>query len=112
MELESKDVDFDLVEGLEKLQPFGEGNSEPIFAMKNLVVQEKRILGNGNKHIKLFLAPADGSPKIFEVVAFIGYDKYLEIKEGSRIEILCNVQKDEWNGNRKIQLMLIDAKII
>lgn len=110
-EVSGSDVDFDLVEDLEKLMPFGEGNSEPILAMRNLIVQEKRVLGNGNKHIKLFLSPADGSPKIFEAVSFNGYEKYEHIKIGDKIDILCNIQKDEWNGNKKIQLMIVDVKL-
>ncbi len=111
-ELQSEDVDFDLVEDLEKLKPFGEGNTEPIFKMRNLVVKEKRIIGTGNKHIKLFLMPLSGSPKIFEAISFNGFDKFEHVIAGNHVDILCNVQKDEWNGNRKIQLTLIDLKVI
>lgn len=111
-ELSSNDIDFDLVEDLEKLKPFGEGNTEPIFALRDLIVREKRVLGNGNKHIKLFLSPSDGSPKVFEAISFNGYEKFEHVKTDDHVDILCNVQKDEWNGNRKIQLMLIDLKVI
>lgn len=111
-ELSSEDIDFDLVEDLEKLKPFGEGNVEPIFKLRNVVVKEKRVIGNGNKHIKMFLMPLNGSPKIFEAISFNGYEKFEHVKEGNHIELLCNVQKDEWNGNRKIQLTLIDLKVL
>lgn len=110
-ELLAEDIDFNLVEGLEKLKPFGEGNSEPIFLMKNLVVREKKTVGSGEKHVKLFLSPADGCPKIFEAIAFNGYEKFAHINVDDQVDILCNIQKDEWNGNKKIQFMLIDAKI-
>lgn len=111
-ELASEDVDFDLVDDLEKLKPFGEKNTEPIFKMQNLVVKEKRIIGTGNKHIKLFLMPLNGSPKIFEAISFNGYDKFEHVLAGNHVDILCNVQKDEWNGNEKIQLTLIDLKVV
>lgn len=111
-EVLAQDVDFNLVEGLEKLRPFGEGNSEPVLIMKNLMVQEKRTLGNGEKHIKLFLAPSDGCPKIFEAISFNGYEKFSNIKTGDKIDILCHIQKDEWNGNKKIQLSIVDIKSI
>ncbi|EKE18904.1 MAG: hypothetical protein ACD_9C00201G0002 [uncultured bacterium] len=111
-ELRSEDIDFDLVEDLEKLKPYGEGNAEPVFIIKNLVVREKRIIGNGNKHIKLFLTPSDGSPKIFEAISFNGYEKFEHVSADNRVEILCNVQKDEWNGNKKIQLTLVDLKVV
>jgi single-stranded-DNA-specific exonuclease len=109
-DIAAEDIDFELVEGIEKLKPFGEGNREPVFMIKDLIVKEKRIVGNGNKHIKLFLAKAD-LPKIFEVISFNGYEKYSGITEGNKVDILCNIQKDEWNGNKKIQLTLIDLKI-
>jgi single-stranded-DNA-specific exonuclease len=107
----AEDVNFDLAEDLEKLKPFGEGNDEPVFLIRGLTVREKRIVGNGNKHVKLFLTSSSGSPKIFEAISFNSYEKYLEIVAGNKVDILCNIQKDEWNGNKKVQLMLIDLKM-
>ena len=106
-----ENINFDLVEELEKLKPFGEGNREPVFLIKNLIVKEKRVVGNGNKHIKLFLA-ADNLPKIFEAICFNSYEKFIDITEGNNIDIICNIQKDEWNGNKKIQLTLIDLRVV
>lgn len=109
-QLDAKDLDFNLVEDLEKLKPFGEGNREPVFLLKNMTVREKKIVGNGNKHVKLFLTPED-QPKVFEAISFNSYDKYIDVTEGNQVDILCSVQKDEWNGNSKIQLTLIDLKV-
>ncbi|EKD46458.1 MAG: hypothetical protein ACD_67C00230G0002 [uncultured bacterium] len=110
-EIMAEEVDFNLVEGLDKLKPFGEGNSEPIFLMKNLIVREKKTVGSGEKHIKLFLSPSDGCPKLFEAISFNGYAKFAHINIDDQVDILCNIQKDEWNGNKKIQFTLIDANI-
>ena len=107
----AENINYDLVEDLEKLKPFGEGNREPVFLIKNLNIKEKKIVGNGNKHIKLFLT-TNGSSNIFESICFNGYEKFIDINEGSNVDILCNIQKDEWNGNKKIQLSLVDMKII
>ena len=111
-ELTADIVDFDLVEDLEKLKPFGQDNDEPIFIMKNLIVREKKIVGSGNKHIKIYFSPKDGAPKIFEAISFNGYEKFQHVKIDDEVEILFNLQKDEWNGNKKIQLTLIDLKVI
>ncbi|MDD5397156.1 MAG: single-stranded-DNA-specific exonuclease RecJ [Candidatus Moranbacteria bacterium] len=110
-EVKTDEIDFDLIEDLEKLKPFGQNNEEPVFMVKNLIVREKRTIGSGEKHIKLYFSPADGSPKVFEAVSFNGYEKFKHVVEGNNVDILCNLQKDEWNGNKKIQLMLIDLKI-
>ena len=106
-----ENIDFSLAEDLGKLKPFGEGNQEPVFLVKNMQVKEKRVVGNGNKHIKMFLT-ANGLPKIFEVICFNGYEKFIDVMEGDNVDIVCNIQKDEWNGNKKVQLSLIDLRII
>lgn len=111
-EIQTGEIDFDLVEDLEKLKPFGQGNDEPIFVIRDLIVREKRDIGTGNKHIKLFLSPSDGSPKIFEAISFNGYEKYRNVLQNDHIDIACNIQKDEWNGNKKIQLTIVDVKVI
>ena len=43
-----------MVESLKELEPFGEGNKMPIFAIKNLKIDSIRALSEG-KHLKLTL---------------------------------------------------------
>lgn len=105
------DISFELVDDLLKMEPFGQGNKEPIFLLRNLIIQELKWLGNGEKHLKLFLRPTDGSPKIFEAIGFSMLDKFSEIKVNDKINIIFNLSRDEWNGNEKIQLKIIDIKI-
>ncbi|HEX8974502.1 MAG TPA: single-stranded-DNA-specific exonuclease RecJ [Patescibacteria group bacterium] len=109
-ELLPADVDFALTDSLEKLKPFGEGNGEPIFLMRNLIVRERKIIGSTNKHVKMFLSVKDGNPKIFEAISFNGAERFASILENDCIDIVCTVAKDEWNGSKKIQLTLLDAK--
>ena len=40
---------------IEQLEPFGEGNPEPVFLCQGLVAENIRQLGAGNKHLKLKL---------------------------------------------------------
>jgi single-stranded-DNA-specific exonuclease len=111
-EISAVDIEFGLLEGLEKMQPFGEGNLEPLFLMKKVEVLEVRVLGNGKKHLKLFLKPSDGSPKIFEAVAFNSYDKMEKVAAGNIIDIVFSLGRDQWNGNNKIQLILEDFCLV
>ena len=48
------DINKEMVESLNKLEPFGEGNEMPIFAFKNLKIDSIRALSEG-KHIKMTL---------------------------------------------------------
>ncbi|HBP00709.1 MAG: Single-stranded-DNA-specific exonuclease RecJ [Candidatus Moranbacteria bacterium GW2011_GWE1_49_15] len=108
-EVSAEELDFSLAEGLEKCKPFGEGNPEPVFVMRGLSVENLRTIGNGEKHLK-FSLKAQGSPKILEAVGFYLAKEFAHIRRGDLIDAAFNLQKDEWNGNRRIQLMLIDLK--
>ncbi len=50
----SKDINKEIVEEIEKLEPFGEKNKTPIFVYKNLKIDSIRALSEG-KHLKLTL---------------------------------------------------------
>lgn len=112
MEVFPEDVTWELVEEIKKIEPFGEGNEEPVFIMRKMLVEDFRLVGNGNKHIKLGLRGKNGSPKIFEAIGFSLSEKGAKIRAGSELDIIFSIQEDAWNGNKKIQLNLIDFKII
>jgi single-stranded-DNA-specific exonuclease len=111
------EITFDLIEDLEKLKPFGIGSEEPILLIEKLIIQEKRFLGNEKKHVKFFLSSAENelrvneSIKIFEAISFGGGEKFAAFNEGDKIDIVCNLQKDNWNGNSKIQLNVVDMRL-
>lgn len=109
-EINPEEINWDLMEEIKKMEPFGEGNSEPVFLMKNTEVLEAKICGNGSKHLKLSLRGAGGSPKIFDSIGF-GMGNNSSIKNGDKIDIVFNLREDSWNGNKKIQLRLVDLKL-
>lgn len=111
LEIFAQDIDFDLVNDLGKMEPFGQGNKEPIFMIKKLIIKELKWVGNGEKHLKLFLQPEDGSPKLFEAIGFSMLKRFGDIKKGEKVNMLFNLYQDEWNGNKKIQMKIVDLKV-
>ncbi len=112
LEIKIEDIDWDLMQELKKMEPFGEGNKDPIFIIKNLIVEDARVVGNGSKHLKMFLRSENGGPKMFDAIFFGGGNDFGEIEKGDRIDIACSLSQDEWNGNKKIQLKIIDLKMV
>ena len=110
LELTPQDIGLELVEDLKKMEPFGQGNALPIFLMNNLIVQELKWVGNGEKHLKLFVRPESDSPKIFEAIGFNLSERFNALKVGDKINLLFNLEQDEWNGNKKIQMKIVDIK--
>ena len=52
------DVDLDLAEELKLLEPFGEGNEEPVFGMRNVFFSDVRPLGSDGRHMSVTLRGA------------------------------------------------------
>ncbi|MFZ2192888.1 MAG: single-stranded-DNA-specific exonuclease RecJ [Candidatus Moraniibacteriota bacterium] len=110
LEIRASEINWEFMEELKKMEPFGMGNKEPVFMMKDMQISDVRAVGNGSKHLKLTLKATDNSPKLFEAIAFKLGEKFSDLKKGDNIDIVFNLQEDSWNGNKKIQLNIIDLK--
>lgn len=49
------EVTLELAEKVREMEPFGEGNPEPIFALRGVPLAEVRSMGNSLKHLQVFL---------------------------------------------------------
>ena len=112
LEITAEDVNWEFITELKKMEPFGQGNEEPVFCMKNMQVVDFKIVGNGEKHLKLSLRGEGSSPKIFDAIGFRMAQSFPQLKKDDKIDIVCNLQEDEWNGNKKIQLKLVDMRMV
>ncbi len=112
LEIRLDDINWDLLNDLKKMEPFGTGNPEPIFLARNVAISDLKIIGNGKKHFKLLLKSCEGSPKIFEAVGFSLVSKFPNLKKDDKLDIVFKIQENEWNGSKRIQLNLIDLKLV
>lgn len=110
LEIDPKDIESELVSEIRKMEPFGMGNPEPVFLARKMIAKDVRVVGNGSKHLKMTLSP-DGNGKVFDSIGFGLGDKFPSIPVGSLVDVVFNLQEDGWNGNRKIQLRIIDLKV-
>lgn len=108
-ELDLADLNWELFEQIEKFEPFGSGNPKPIFLIKNLRVESVRTVGNDNKHLKLFLKH-DNMVKSFEAIGFGMGNLISEIKYEDLVDIVCEINLNEFNGTRKLELRLVDLR--
>jgi len=105
------EINWDLVAEIKKMEPFGEGNDEPVFLAKNFSVAEMKIVGNGGGHLKMTLREAGGrNPKMFEAIGFGMGANVSNLRVGDHLDLVFNLQEDEWNGHKKIQLRIVDVK--
>lgn len=111
-ELAPKDITWALYDEVEKFAPFGEGNPRPKFLIRNLIVKNISVVGNGNKHLKLTLSEnRDHSPKFFKAIGFGLGNCSQNIEINNTIDVMAELLIDEWNGNRELQLKIDDLKV-
>ena len=92
----AKDVNKKTIEELEKLEPFGEKNKNPIFVYKNLKIDSIRALSEG-KHLKLTLK--DDNLLINAIGFNLGHlsEEYLI---GDKIDIAGNLEINKYGRRR------------
>ena len=108
MQLTLSMVDWSLLNELENFRPFGEGNRKPLFVAKNLKLVNFDKVGAEKKHLRLLVSHPEGQPR--KAIAFGFGDRGDKLKVGQMIDLVFSVDINEWNGNREIQLKVIDIK--
>lgn len=97
---------------LKKMEPFGMGNSRPVFISRGLRVAAMRRVGRQEKHLRLQLS--NSHKKVYaEMIECIGFDLGCwaeKIAIGDDIDIAYTIDKDDWNGRERLQLKIIDIK--
>ncbi len=102
-EVNLAEVNFDLIQELESLHPFGAGNPEPTLAVRGLDVVEARVVGE--KHLKLRVR--QGRSFIFDSIGFrMGSFEGLGLRAGRPVDLAFSPERNHWNGYDRVQLRI------
>ena len=104
-------IDNDLLADIKKVEPYGKENSAPIFLTKNTEVVGVKILKE--KHLEVVLNSNDINRRA------IWFNYNTGILQGQKVESILNksvnvvytIQKDTYNGNTNITLMVRDLRV-
>jgi single-stranded-DNA-specific exonuclease len=103
-------IDEPLIEELELLEPFGQGNEKPLFAQKGLYIRSVRVLGKNRNVVKFSLATDQGTP--MDAMLFADGDSFLEELGDSRVlDVIYYPAVNEYNGNKNLQIVIRNYKI-
>jgi single-stranded-DNA-specific exonuclease len=106
-ELNLPEISWLFYEELDKFRPFGQCNSEPVFLLKEMEIIEMRGVGNDEKHLKLHFR---NEQKMIKAIGFNLGNLLAEIKNKKKIDIICSMQVNYWNGSRDLELKIFDLK--
>ena len=101
----------DFYSEIERLAPFGSGNSEPKFVIENLQVIASDLVAD--KHIKTVLYGKDGS--VIKSIAFNAKDSPLELylnkKNKKKFNIAGIMNLNEWRGKKSVEFIIEDISL-
>lgn len=94
------EVDEALIDQLALLEPYGNGNPEPILQSDGLKVIARRTMGADNQHVKYTFSSNEG--KMIDMVAFNMADQYT-VQVGESVNVWYQPTLNEWRGVRKVE---------
>lgn len=104
----SKEVE-ELVQEIEQLEPFGQGNPQPVFASRELKVVDVKTVGSNFAHLKIKLE--SGTYQI-DAIGFNMASQGSWIIKGMKVAVAFVLKKNYWNGQETIQMVLKDLQPI
>jgi single-stranded-DNA-specific exonuclease len=100
-ELPIDDISNELIDEIQRLRPFGTGNSEPLFLARDVRISSSKIVGQ--RHRKMMLRSASGQ-KSFEGIQF-NVNPRIPLK--TRYDkIFYRVNWNYWNGEKTAQIII------
>ena len=105
-QLEASDVNMKCAEDIALLEPFGAENPTPLFYMNDVRVVKNTAL-KGGKHVK-FVFEKDGA--VFNAIMFGADYEVFNYTSGEKIDIMFNLDINEYNNYRSVQLVIRDIR--
>ncbi len=107
-EIDSKDITNEVMQWLEKLEPYGQGNKEPVFFMKKVFkYQVETFVGKNFNHLKCVF---EKNGLIFEAIGYNMKEYKSLMAENDKFDILFSLVHNTWKNTKVIQLNLKDIK--
>ncbi len=113
-EISLRDVNWDLWDELVLLEPYGQTNQKPTFVIRGVQIDKLQPLGAAEKHLKMWVRADNAKKQIIGWQKCVGNDPNLceTLKEGDIVDLVAEIDVNEWNGNRELRMTLVDLRKI
>lgn len=102
------DIHEELLDLISQLEPFGNGNPEPILKIENILVLAVRRMGTEAQHVKLELQ--DMTQKAMHFLAF-NAPAHFFVEPGECVTIWFQPTINEWQGKRTVEGRLLHLEL-
>lgn len=101
------EIDVGALESLELLRPFGMDFQKPLYLLEKVSAATIRKIGAAKNHMKLELVSDE---HILDAIGFSLGHLADELTPGIEVSVVGDLQVNEWNGNKKPQLLISDIR--
>ena len=103
------EITEELIENLAKMEPFGNGNPEPVLKIARSSVLSVRRMGADGQHVKLALRDKNG--KVLQMLAFNAPEEFFR-EPGDEIAAWFQPIINEWQGARTVEGRLLHVQYL
>lgn len=96
-----------LVREIGQLEPFGNGNPQPVFRSAEIIVRDVRRMGSEGQHIKV---TAIQNKNTLQLLAF-NAPAHFHVDPGTTVTVWYSVDINEWQGRRSVEGQLLHLEI-
>lgn len=107
-EVHAQDLTWQVLDELAQFEPFGMANNRPYLLIRGMKVEEMRGIGKEKNHALFRLCDTEG--KCWKALAFRSADREDIPQVGAIIDVVFELDVDEWNGNRELMMKVVDFK--
>ena len=104
IELNEDDLNINLIETFDMLEPFGEGNKAPLCAMFDVDLVDSKTIGKDSNHLRLVFSKNN---KIINAVKW--QESEIIIPKGSKCDIAFYPRINTFNGTTEVQAEIVDV---
>ena len=109
MKLILDDINMKNWREIEKLAPFGFGNSKPIFLFENVQVKKIKKFGKNGSGEHLEIIFSDNDKKVKAISFFSNHDSFkIPLTEEAQVNLLATFDLSRFRGREELRLRIVD----
>ena len=103
-----EDISYQFLNSLDALKPYGMDFEKPTVLIENAMVLNKTHFGSEKQYLRLTIADEVGNLDCITFKDSVTFDK---VEKNDIIDLLCNIDKNKFNGRTKLKAHIIDINI-
>ena len=103
-----EDISYQFLNSLDALKPYGMDFEKPTVLIENAMVLNKAYFGSEKQYLRLTIADEVGNLDCITFKDSVTFDK---VEKNDIIDLVCNIDKNNFNGRTKLQAHIIDIHI-